>query len=418
MNDQIIIVCLSNQFFDSPLKTNKHLVMTRMAERGHPVLFVDPPTRVRWAKQKSGSGLVQQHNANLSVYTPLNFLHVPPLPAFLSRYHSWTVRSFIEQAQTGRLPVILWVYHFDFPRLWSIVAQLQPDVLLYDVVDSYRDFPEYARGDSPYRGVLRQLQRLDAFFKRHLEQKGKAGVAWVLYRERVLATRADIVFASHPLLYERFKVLNSNTHYLPNAGDFRLYAQTPVGLPPIELRALGRPIVGYSGALDAYKFDFALVRDTALAAPEINFVLIGPLQVSDSSDEYRAIEGVPNVHLLGVRSFEDTAAYVQHFDAFIIPYARNNYTLNGCFPVKLFNALAAGKPTVVTDLPAYRGLENVLHIVAPDESFAGAIRRAVAEDDPTARMARRQIAQANDWDRKVDKQLHLIFTFLATACSQ
>jgi glycosyltransferase involved in cell wall biosynthesis len=418
MINQLIIVCLSNQFFGSSLKTNKHLVMARMAERGHTVLFVDPPTRVRWAKHKLDGNPVQQRDGNLCVYTPKNLLHIPPLPALTTRYHSKAIGKFITQAQKGRLPVILWVYHFDFPRLWSIVAKMKPDVLVYDVVDSYRDFPEYSRGDSPYRGTLRQLQRFDSYLKRRLEQNEKAGVEWVISRERELATRANLVFASHPLLYERFKVLNDNTHYLPNAGDFRLYAQTSFDLPPIELRTLNRPIVGYSGALDAYKFDFHLLRDTALAMPEVNFVLIGPLQVSDSSDEHRAIEGVPNVHLLGIRSFEDTALYVQHFDAYVIPYIRNNYTLNGCFPVKLFNALAAGKPTIVTDLPAYRGLESVLHIVAPGESFAEAIRRAVAEDSLPARAARVQIAQANDWDRKVDKQLQLIFAFLQDASRQ
>ena len=44
MNTQLYnIICLSNQQWDYPLPTNKKHVMSRLAERGHKVLFVDPP---------------------------------------------------------------------------------------------------------------------------------------------------------------------------------------------------------------------------------------------------------------------------------------------------------------------------------------------------------------------------------------
>ena len=49
-NVKPVIICLSNQFFDLPLKTNKHLVMQKLADRGYKVIFVDPPTRFKFIK--------------------------------------------------------------------------------------------------------------------------------------------------------------------------------------------------------------------------------------------------------------------------------------------------------------------------------------------------------------------------------
>jgi len=54
---------------------------------------------------------------------------------------------------------------------------------------------------------------------------------------------------------------------------------------------------------------------------------------------------------------------------FIIPYQINDYTVGGCFPVKFHDALSAGLPVVVTDLPAYAPLKTFVTFPEVTTSF-------------------------------------------------
>ena len=58
----------------------------------------------------------------------------------------------------------------------------------------------------------------------------------------------------------------------------------------------------------------------------------------------------PRIRLLGRRDYADMPAYVQAFDACLVPFARTRLTA-GVNPIKLREYLAAGRPTVATELP-------------------------------------------------------------------
>ena len=386
------IICLSNQRFDYPLKTNKWQVMTRLAERGHRVLFVDPPIRIRKLVKLIAVGqfpprrfltLTKKVNPNLWVYSPLTLR--PSEDPNLITFNTNRINTLVEKISVGvgkvdRWPRVLWVYH---PMLLDYVERISHDILLYDCVDEYPSFPNFVR-----RGLSAEVAR----------------------REAELAKRADLVLATTPYLVEKLKKHNPNTHFVPNAGDYERFK--PVGKGkrrlPADLQGIKRPIIGFTGAIDEYKLNLPLVEKCARAYPEYSFVLIGPTAVADRPPNLASLKSLTNVHFLGVRDYAQLPNYFDHWDAYIIPYNLNDYTRKGCFPVKFFDALAAGLPTVVTNLPAYQPFRRVGYLAEDENDFVARLGQAVEENSPAKAKARRQVARDNSWEAKVDNQLKLL----------
>ncbi|HXK52629.1 glycosyltransferase [Candidatus Nomurabacteria bacterium] len=388
--------------------------MTKAASLGHKVIFIDPPARFKFLKQmlKNRKWIFSKINSNLTVYSPVNQFNFSPFLFLQNKIHCWLLSRYIKKQGLENMKRVLWVYHFDFPRLWDLDKNLKPDVLIYDVVDAYEFFPEYARKDVTNKGVVKLIQLADRWLKEHIEQHGLGGKEWVRFRENELAKRADLMFASHPLLYKNFAEKTKRIIYTPNAGDFEIYSKKPESLPS-ELNNVSRPLVGYSGAIDAYKFDSDLFIYLAEQTPEITYYLIGNFYISDSNPAVVKIKSLKNVMCVGSRPFEVTAELTHYFDAYIIPYVINEYTYNGCFPVKVFNSLSTGCPVVVSDLPAYEGLENVLYVAKDKEEFVDKVRQAVLDKDPVKAKTRVAVAENNTWDIKVSKQLKAISDFLS-----
>jgi glycosyltransferase involved in cell wall biosynthesis len=100
-------------------------------------------------------------------------------------------------------------------------------------------------------------------------------------------------------------------------------------------------------------------------------------------------------------------AVVASFDVGLIPYEENEYT-RSCFPLKLFEYLAAGKPVVASGLPELEGMEPDVVVASGATAFRAAVDAAThngsAED-----VARRQaIAAANTWESRTSRLLSLV----------
>jgi len=233
-------------------------------------------------------------------------------------------------------------------------------------------------------------------------------------QEKELTEKADLVFATAPGLVEKLEKYRETVYFTPNVGDFPKYKGVPEfkGAIPKDLRNIKRPRIGFTGAVDEYKFDVELVKKVAKDHPNFSFVIIGPMALKDkeaSSDEL-GFSNLPNVYFLGSRPYEGLEDYYASFDAFIIPFQLNDYTVGGCFPVKFHDALAAGLPTIVTNLPAYAPFKDVSYISKDYKDFSKNIEVALKEDSDEKVRNRQEVAKQNDWDGKVEKMLKLINT--------
>lgn len=422
MENQKTFVILSNQFFKVPTYTNKHFVALELSKRGHQVLFVNPPTRFKGIKRLMRGDKRIERVGDILVYTPINLLNFAPFSYINNYIHHLILRRHIQQDP------VLWVYHFDFPRIFSFKKLIDPKVFIYDCVDSYADFPEYSQLDTTNKGIVAMIQRVDQFLRKHLDQGGRDGREWVEHIEGELTNRVDMVFTSHPLLYERFKQNKPATYFLPNASNYEEFSVRPESNHDL-LENIPEPRVLYSGAIDSYKFDVESFIYLATQTPDIHYALVGPVKLSDSDDSVDRLGELANVHLVG--SIPKADIYAHFFDAYIIPYVLNEYTYRGCMPIKFLNVASTGTPTVATELPCYYGLEGhisenyrdivyqakypklKLDITDEDrqsmrEDLVSQVRQAVLDKDENKRTQRQAVASQNTWKNKVDKQLELI----------
>ena len=392
MNEKYNIICFSNQLWDYPNWTNKRHVMTRLAKMGHKIIFVDPPInfgRVFLRQVQKGYWtflrflLGYKKEGNVMVYTPIKYYFFSKFSTFL---FSEKINNLAQGFFSKRNKTLLWIYNVEIEHLEEYLSQVKRDFLIYDCVDYYAGFPRYE---------TREQKEL------------------FLEIEKKLTESSDLVFATAPGLVERLKKINKNTFYTPNVGDFEMFHNIKEKYKndrPKELKSISGPIIGYIGALDSYKFDYELLKKSAVTYPEYNFVIIGDIALKDREGSLKelGLDNLPNVHFLGSIPFVKTPKYMAHFDCELIPYVYNDYTIGGCFPVKFFNTLSAGIPSIVTDLPVFAMYKNVAYISKTHDDFVNNIGKALSENSLTKINERSSVAKENTWDAKVSNMLSII----------
>ena len=393
------IICFSNQLWDFPFWTNKKHVMSRLAGLGHKVLFVDPPINIGFVFLRqlyrgywSFLRILTQTKSDklrVLIYSPLNLVPFSKITTFL---HILRIRILTRLFFNHDNKTVLWVYHVQIQDLSVYLRNLKYDVLVYDCVDNYSAFPKQGKIASVYTSDVEG-------------------------QEKLISESADIVFASAPGLVEKLRKYNQNVFFAPNVGDYEKFKNSKKNKfnLPNDLKDIPRPVIAFTGAHDEYKFDVELFNKLALDHPNYSFVLIGPMALRDKegSIEKIGINNLKNVYFLGARPFSIIQDYFAGFDVYIIPYKLNDYTVGGCFPIKFHDALAAGLPTVVTDLPSYTPFESVCYISKTYDEFSNNIEKALEEDSPMKVKQRQEVAKVNNWDNKVADMLKVLDNFMS-----
>jgi glycosyltransferase involved in cell wall biosynthesis len=107
---------------------------------------------------------------------------------------------------------------------------------------------------------------------------------------------------------------------------------------------------------------------------DVQLVFVGPNALgAPSTDRFAAHR---NVHLLGARPYADVPAYLQHADVIIVPHAVNAFT-DSLDPIKAYECLAVGRPTLATPVSGFLGLGSPVRI-AGRADFPGALSELLA----------------------------------------
>jgi glycosyltransferase involved in cell wall biosynthesis len=236
------------------------------------------------------------------------------------------------------------------------------------------------------------------------DHAAKAGIdaTSFLAAESRFARRADAVLASAPELVTRMRELNDNVHYAPNVADTRLFA-TALEDGPVDpaVAALPGPRIVFIGAILAAKIDIPLVVELARSRPQWSFAFVGPVGPGDPHTDVSGLTGLPNVHMLGYRPYEQLPSVLRGADAAIVPYLLEG-EMRSVFPMKIYEYLAAGRPVVATPLDTLADVPDVLQ-AAGAEDLAARVQQAIDEDTPLARGERSQRAQAHSWESRLDQ---------------
>jgi teichuronic acid biosynthesis glycosyltransferase TuaH len=316
------------------------------------VLFVEPPSDLVHGVlhgQLPADPRLRRLRDRLWALRPLK-----PLPR---RAGSWADRALVAQVRRAARRL-----GFSQPTLWVNDSTYAPLAgkggwpTLYDVTDDWL----------LTRASARELTR-----RRRLE-------------EEMLRVAREVVVCSPTLVESRGR--SRRVSLVPNGVDvdhFRLPRPRPADLPPY-------PTAVYVGTLHDERIDVPLVEDLARSSG-LTVVLVGPDALSAASRRALRLAGV---RLLGPRPYADVPAYLQHADVVIVPHLVTPFT-ESLDPIKAYECLAAGRPTVATPVAGFRGLDGAIDVV-PREVFARAVDRALVE--------RREAAappEGIDWEARV-----------------
>lgn len=202
--------------------------------------------------------------------------------------------------------------------------------------------------------------------------------------EAELLRSADVVFATAEALVEKARRVRDDVHYVPNGVDGARFGDAiePAG----KLRR-----VLYVGAIYEW-LDEDLIAAVAAGRPDLEFRIVGPQR-----RPLPRLERMANVAIPGPVAAEEVPAEIAAAQLCIIPFRPGPLT-EATDPLKLYEALIAGRPVLATAL--HQG-ERFAPAVRLERDAAGWLQ-ALADLDSgvwsfDADALRERVAREEDW---------------------
>ncbi|RMF78585.1 MAG: glycosyltransferase family 1 protein [Planctomycetota bacterium] len=372
------IVCIASNWFEHP--TSKHHVMRSLAGRNH-IVWVNYHASRRPSLVGADSRMILRRLRQIwsgprrvapaiDVLSPL----LVPLPAsraarfFNARATASAVRAALRRLP--RRPAQLWLFTPDAPELIDL---LRPERVVYYCVDEFSAFTGY-----------------DAELMNRLERR--------------TLERADVVITTSDELQQRIAALRPDAKLVPHGVDVAHFAAATTAsesAPPRDIDDIPAPVLGYFGLISDY-VDLELLAEVARRRPDWSLVLLGAIRCDVS-----VLRGLPNVHLLGGKPYQDLPAYCRRFDVGLIPFRVNRLT-RAVNPIKLREYLAAGLPVVSTPLPAVRAYAPAVRIADTPKDFAAACAAALVDRREGSARERQELVRAESWQSRVETLSELV----------
>lgn len=340
--------------------------------RHRPVVFFSPVQvhnsagrlRDNWQPVRKGPG-----DGDLTIVCPRIFPgeYKSPVVRFLNRrIVSAEALQVALDLRRSHGPNLLFITNSPFCDY--LATRLQPEALVYDIIDDFVAFP-WAPPDA-------------------------------LSREQNLIEWADLIFTGTDTLLNRKTTGHPNARFIACGVDFDRFAAGKDQPEPQELKDLPRPILGYMGTVSD-RLDRALIEALARRFPEASIVFVGPVHGSFGTP----LE-TPNLHFLGLRPPESLPAFAARFDVALMPFAQTE-AARAINPVKTLEYLAAGRSVVSTPIPdVEQFFGDVVLTAEAVDPFLDAVQRLLDETD--AQRAERTVlaitrARQRSWTAMVDE---------------
>lgn len=183
--------------------------------------------------------------------------------------------------------------------------------------------------------------------------------------------------------------------YLPNGVNPEEFLNIHNDFVPedmVDIVRTGHKIIGYYGYLAEW-MDYDMVRRAALARPDYEFVFIGKA-IHDTS----LFSGVANIHLLGLKPYEELSDYAKLFDVATIPFVVNE-TMDCVSPIKFYEYCALGLPVITSKMKEMEKYvcEYIACVDGYDEFLFYLDKLVQKKYKDMAAVSAPQIAEDNTW---------------------
>jgi glycosyltransferase involved in cell wall biosynthesis len=327
-----------------------HHIASKLAEKGHNVIYFDSPDYVAPSvllekMRKHQSVEIKKIADNLCIVK----LYLPEFRgSFAPLKNYFLVRAFKSTLKKlDFIPNASIFYSLDFVPLIKTLDSMG-SIVTYDCVDD-------------------QLSFVRDMIERHLTQERAYNEA--AQAEIELIKSSAVCFATAQLLLEKVSKYNPKSVYLPNAMDFDHFNAAKIPQENSELTSLKHPTIGFIGAIYEW-IDFDLICQIAETHPEYSVLLVGPVKFGQAQ-----MEKYSNIIMVGTKPYETLPTYLSNMDVCLIPFKLNDVTLSSN-PIKMYEYLAAGKPVVSTPLPeVQQNASEIVYIGKNNEDFIKKVDR-------------------------------------------
>jgi glycosyltransferase involved in cell wall biosynthesis len=377
------IICFGGEDWWYHHPHSKAHLMRKFARAGNKVIFVnsismglpglahkDLLPRIK-RKLGSYSKLARQTDEGITVVSPAS------LPFFgtaaARRINRRMIGAQIKRLARSRglTKPILWIA---IPTAADMIGTLDESVVVYQVSDKY-DANTMDHATDPQ--LIRRLH------------------------ERAIDA-ADLVFYSGRKLFTEATHGCERSHLLEQGVDFEHWRRVAERAVAPEIEKIPRPRLGYFGAIEPWLIDQELIKRAARERPEWQWVFIG------NRSRGLEIEALANVHFLPPVAYDDLPSYAAGFDVCVLPWeTEQSFTSYGS-AIKVREYLATGKPVIISPLPEYEPMRDVLRVARTRDDFIRLVGEALHDTDAAA-AARRQAAVASGtWDARAEWVSELI----------
>jgi glycosyltransferase involved in cell wall biosynthesis len=381
LDTKIPILCFSTTDWYENWGSRQH-IMLRMAQRGHPVLFIerqvgpeqlirDPALRLRKIAAWKSIRLNQLIENFWTWQPPL----LPPGRYYNNHLNQLGQKILIRQIRSlilklGLPSPILWLYP---PQSAPLLGAFGERLSLYHCIENF---------SGNQAGIKRRVMQSE---------------------ERLLLQRADLVFTHSEGLFHLYgELAQREITLVPSAADVS-YFQSISLIDPL-VSQIPHPSLGVVGTLDG-RLNVELLESIVHSHPTWHLVLIG--QWHPERVDLQLLKNFSNVHFLGQQPYDKLPYLLNGLDIFLIPYVLNEMTVY-ISPIKLYEYLAVGKPIVSTGLPEVMKYKDYVRVASDAHDFIQNIQIALEEDTPAKVNSRRVFARQHSWEARLEKMLGVI----------
>lgn len=374
---------------DGPYESTNYTI-AKMLAQNNTVYYIDNPyTWKDFATEKNTPqvqkrkklGLFKKSSLGL-LPTDIPTLHIVVTPLLPSL-------NFVPEGLVYR-NLLNWAESIIRNRIKQIIqAKSIPD---YIYINSFNfHYPTVAKGLNPKQTIYYCVDPLVRPFD----------VKHGLKSQQYLIDTSDIVLCTSKKLYEVIKPQNERTYFVPNAADITHSSKALLEAtePNAAVMNVAAPRIGYFGNIER-RIDFEMLQEVANALPHYQFIFVGPLEPEFVPDWFTT---QANIHLLGRMPYSELPGVLKAFDVALLPFKRDEVSAT-IFPLKLFEYLGAGKPTVSInfndDLQAFTG-QSVPFCSTADELVQQIQLAYEHRTDEQKIQERVAIAQGNTWQERL-----------------
>jgi glycosyltransferase involved in cell wall biosynthesis len=379
------IICFGGEDWWYHHPHSKAHLMRRFARAGNRVIFVNSismglpglahkdllPRITR--KLRSYSKLARQIDDGLTVVSPatLPFFGSAAARVFNRKLLSTQIKRLA--GSRGLTKPILWVA---IPTAAEVIGQLDESVVVYQVSDKY-DANTMDHATNPVK--IRTLHNL-------------------------AIDRADLILYSGRKLFDEATRGKERSFLLEQGVDYGHWSKVASGTvaEAPAMAGIPRPRLGYFGAIEPWLVDQELIKRALCEHPDWQWVFIG------NRSRGLQIESLPNTHFLPAVSYAELPSYAAGFDVCVLPWeTEQSFTSYGS-AIKVREYLATGKPVVISPLPEYEPMRDVLRIARSRGEFMNLVEQALQDDDQEAAKRRQAAVASGTWDTRAEFVSELI----------